>query len=371
MKKVLFAGTALVAFGFAAAAQAAEPIKLSVGGFMRQWVGYADIDNDNDAFSKVDVQSDTEVHFKGSSKLDNGLTVGVTVELEGGNNASGTNSNGTVNANAATQIDEQFLFVSGGFGKVIVGSEDNVGAQFHNTAPDVGIGNDDGNITNWIGNPGAVTTVADSEVVTYMSDDGDAEKITYITPSFAGFQAGVSYAPDAYTTNDTSLAASGADAWTGGISYNNKISDVEIKADVALFTLNGGSAATADASNGWQAGLNLGYAGFTLGGSYLNRDVESRRNTVSREGNAWTVGLAYKTGPMGVSLGYGQSEAEGLIANRGEDKLSQWIASGSYTMGPGVDLRASVFNVDFEDETNVSTSNREGWGAVTGLAVAF
>jgi len=370
MKKVLFAGTALVAFGFAAAAQAAEPIKLSVGGFMRQWVGYADIDNDNDAFSKVDVQSDTEVHFKGSSKLDNGLTVGVTVELEGGNNAS---------SNAATQIDEQYLHVSGGFGKVIVGSEDNVGALFHNAAPDVGIGNDDGNITNWVPNPGTVTTVADTEVVTYMTDDGDAEKITYITPSFAGFQAGVSYTPDANITNDTTLAAAGADAWTGGVSYNNKISDVEIKADVAMFGLNGIRGNTADGSNGWQAGLNLGYAGFTLGGSYLSREVENRSATAnntgraltSREGNAWTVGVAYKTGPMGVSLGYGQSEAEGTFANRGEDKLSQWIASGSYTMGPGVDLRASVFNVDFEDETNASANNREGWGAVTGVAVAF
>jgi len=377
MKKILLASSALVAFGFAASAQAAEPVKLSVGGFMKQYFGYADV-TDNDVavagngakFSKTDMQSDTEVHFKGSTKLDNGLTVAVRVELEGANNAS---------SNAATQIDEEVLTVSGAFGQVLVGGEDNTGYLLHSSAPDVGIGNNDGDITNWIPAPANFVAVSGNEMVDAFTDDGDAEKISYISPSVMGFQVGGSYTPDVGVTNDTTLAPAGRDAWVGTVAYNNKFNDIDVKADFSYFGMNGNfnsttGAATVDGNQGWQAGMNIGYAGFVVGGGYINREDDSRNTAlVSREGNAWTAGVAYKTGPYGVSLGYGQSEAEGTqgVTGNGEDKLTQWIASGSYAMGPGIDLKASVFNVKFEDETNSADNNREGWGAVTGVAVAF
>ncbi|WP_296992533.1 hypothetical protein [Thalassospira sp. UBA1131] len=45
MKKILFATSAIVAVAAAGSAQASEPIQLSVGGFMNQWIGFADEDN--------------------------------------------------------------------------------------------------------------------------------------------------------------------------------------------------------------------------------------------------------------------------------------------------------------------------------------
>ncbi|HCK18211.1 MAG TPA: porin, partial [Thalassospira sp.] len=66
--------SALVAVGFAGAAQASEPISLSVGGYMEQWAGVA---SQEDAYeSRNAFQSDTEVHFAGSTTLDNGIEVG-------------------------------------------------------------------------------------------------------------------------------------------------------------------------------------------------------------------------------------------------------------------------------------------------------
>ncbi|MFH1805691.1 MAG: porin, partial [Pseudomonadota bacterium] len=45
MKKILIATTALAAVAFAGQAQASEKIKLSLGGYMEQWVGFSDEDN--------------------------------------------------------------------------------------------------------------------------------------------------------------------------------------------------------------------------------------------------------------------------------------------------------------------------------------
>jgi len=54
-----------------------------------------------------------EIHFIGQTKLDNGTSVGLTVELEAWNPSS---------AVANAQIDEAFLFAFGDWGRVELGS---------------------------------------------------------------------------------------------------------------------------------------------------------------------------------------------------------------------------------------------------------
>ncbi|MCP4393172.1 MAG: porin, partial [Alphaproteobacteria bacterium] len=91
MKKILLGTTALVAAGvISSAAHASEPIKLEVGGYMDWWVAVADQENSyedavGDQYNNVDVFGNGEIHFKGSTTLDNGVKLGVQVELEGGN----------------------------------------------------------------------------------------------------------------------------------------------------------------------------------------------------------------------------------------------------------------------------------------------
>ena len=110
MKKILFASSAIVAVAFAGQASASEPIKLSVGGFMEQWVGFADQDLDAAGGRVNAFQSDTEVYFTGSTTLDNGIEIGARIELEG--------------ESSTDQVDEQFLFVNGGFGRIEMGKND-------------------------------------------------------------------------------------------------------------------------------------------------------------------------------------------------------------------------------------------------------
>src|SRR5436189_4516585 len=93
MKHVLLGTTALVAAGFVVGqAQAADPIKLQLGGFYGAAAG-AEIGG-NDAHGSASdnrqhyaFKNNVEVYFNGSTTLDNGLTAGVHIELEGNNSS--------------------------------------------------------------------------------------------------------------------------------------------------------------------------------------------------------------------------------------------------------------------------------------------
>ena len=110
----------------AALAHAAELIHLKVGGYMEQSVGYVDQDVPGKEVSGFDNKSDTEIWFTGSTVLDNGIEFGVNVQLEGNSTAD--------------QIDESYLTVGSGFGKLIAGSENSAMYLLHVAPKDYGIG---------------------------------------------------------------------------------------------------------------------------------------------------------------------------------------------------------------------------------------
>src|ERR1700759_4039416 len=116
MKKLILGSTALAGIAsLASAANASDGVKLDVGGFF-QTVYQGVFDNkSNGTFGNHHnydrFEHNAEVWFKGETTLDNGLTVGAHIELEG--------------ENAADQLDKAFVYWSGGFGKVQIGTQDN------------------------------------------------------------------------------------------------------------------------------------------------------------------------------------------------------------------------------------------------------
>ncbi len=84
-KQLLLGSTALIAGALVAPgiAAAEDPVRLDVRGYSHKYFGVGDVDNDSiPGQTGVSERSDGEIHFKGSTTLDNGLTVGVHVELE-------------------------------------------------------------------------------------------------------------------------------------------------------------------------------------------------------------------------------------------------------------------------------------------------
>ena len=113
MKKVLYGSTALVAAGaLAAPAAAEEGISLSLGGFYTVAFAVQDMDYDSGLGGPGDTNSTTmfangEVHFKGETTLDNGITFGVRIELEA--------------QSQGDQLDENYAYIEGSFGRLIIG----------------------------------------------------------------------------------------------------------------------------------------------------------------------------------------------------------------------------------------------------------
>ena len=141
MKKLLLGSTALVAGGLMAApAMAADPIKIGVGGYYQFFALAGNIegvyapDGTSIQYKGLQFLQEGEIHFIGQSKLDNGTTVGLTVELEAWNNALPTG------AGSARQIDEAFLFAFGDWGRIEFGSRDKASYRMYYGAPSALLG---------------------------------------------------------------------------------------------------------------------------------------------------------------------------------------------------------------------------------------
>lgn len=357
MKKLLLGSTALAVGGLMAApAMAADPIKMGVGGYY-QFYALAGSMEGNYATNGTSVQykglqfiQEGEIHFIGQSKMDNGTTIGLRVELEGWNP-------GTVGATGAPanarQIDEAYLFAFGDWGRVEFGAKDDAGYIMYYGAPSalLGFGFFQHNSAFSWTNPVANGNNKAAFRISTQTIDGqyqDVNRINYYTPRFAGLQIGVGYAPKINVTpgagtsglangpgtntggvcgfNDATTANgcptndnSWQDAWVVGANYLNKFGDISVAAYASYSSMAfvPGLQPAASAAN-LSTGANLGswrqmvfgaqvsYAGFTLGGSYGwdNNGLGTNYYTgLNNDTRSYALALMYETGPWQLSVG--------------------------------------------------------------------
>ena len=88
MKRILLGGSAIASAALlSAGTQAADPLKLSLGGYFQAYGVYITQDDEPGDPGRdrrnFTLKREAEVHFKGETKLDNGLTVRFEVQLEG------------------------------------------------------------------------------------------------------------------------------------------------------------------------------------------------------------------------------------------------------------------------------------------------
>ena len=386
MKKQLYGTTALVAAGLLAAApvaQAAEPLSMNVHGYFEQWFGWAD-NNDPD-FEETNFSQDTEIHFDASTTLDNGLKAALHIELEG--NQSGD------------QIDENYFTLSGAFGQILLGSENSAAYKMQYSGDQyVGVPVNSGDTTYWLSTDtlgagaGLFRTPFGSTYVEVDGSDNDSRRLTYFTPRIQGFQFGASYAPDveqdgnapadetAVITNIFSVGANfvqsfnGVDiALAGGYRHGEK-PDGNAGSDPEVVSF----------------GVNIGFAGLTVGGSYANayRALTTAGSgavpaflfttaaggltrvaavaavaKTNNEAEGFDVGLSYSTGPWTVGATYFHGQREGTTANTDEDEYDAFSAGVSYSLGPGVKLVVSGGHASFEAESGqaAESSNSGPW----------
>jgi len=377
MKKSLLATTALAALGaVAVASPASAKFEVSVGGFMEQWFGYSD--NANSAVPEADVleqHSDTEIHFKATQTLDNGLTVGAMVEMEG---ETGT-------------IDEQYMTLDGSFGRIIMGSENTAGYLMHYATKSNGIGVEEGDGAGaWIA--GASGGLSRSNLHVAVSSDDNS--ITYFSPRINGIQIGASYIPetndnDARTPAGTNAARAAALATDGsgitvpargsnqsrtndgfrdnafslGVNYMGEFDAMSVKIS-AGYTDGGTDANAAGSEMSATGAIQIGFGGFTAAFAYGEHD---RDNAVGSSGaqnvNTFGASISYNAGPAGVSLAYLRGEDSPT-----DDKQDQIEVGASYAVGPGVTAKSSLYYIE---RTNNGAEAANGVAVAAGLALSF
>jgi len=411
MKKLLLGSTALAVGGLMAApAMAADPIKIGVGGYYQFYAlggaveGSYALNGSSVQYRGFQFIQEGEIHFIGQTKLDNGTTFGIRVELEGWNPSAGATG-------AVRTIDEAYLYAFGDWGRVEFGAKDDAPYIMYYGAPSalLGFGWIQHNTAFQWTNPnqtGIGTGNIAAQHTTFNTIDGefqDSNRFNYYTPRIYGFQVGASYSPkiqpqvqqgaqwglapgpgtaagstcgfsDATTanacpTNDNSWQ----DAWAVGMNYLNKFGDVSVAAYVAyssagfvpsLNPLLGNNTNTINGAGyaGWKefvAGLQFSYEGFTLGGSYSwdNNGLANNGWTGSdNDTRGWAVGLMYETGPWQLSVG-----ADWFINDNGNGMPSYGACTQGTTSACAL-VAAATTTAYFGTNPNTGAA---GFGAVT------
>jgi outer membrane protein OmpU len=354
MKKALLATTALAALGVAtvAAPASAAGFEMKVGGYMEQWFGYTDNANSAQANSDVFEQhSDVEIHFKAKQTLDNGLTIGAVVELEG------------ENANAGT--DEQYMTIEGSFGKIIMGSEDTAPYLMHYGSKTNGIGVELVDMGSW--GPGTNTNLAYTGLSFGVHNDNNS--ITYISPRVSGLQVGASYVPEQGDVDSINPGVGGTEANGNrdngfGVAANYTTSVAEMSLKLSLGYADAGddkAAAVTGDDTALQAGIQLGFGGFTASLAYGERQDDD--TAAMGDVNTFSTSLAYNSGPAGVSILYVRGENASA-----DDKQDIVEVGANYAVGPGVTAKGSVF---VYDRTLAGANQAEGAAVAAGLVLSF
>lgn len=359
----LFASIALPAL--AAPADGAER-RMAVGGYFH---GFAVAGRHDEGPGEPNqntrehwIAREAEIFFDAAAELDNGLKVGLRVELE--------------SESCADQIDESYVSFEGRLGRVLLGATN--GAPYRMAVlPKTALPGHGFSDPRFFHGQSGANTVGRSGPLLQNLLAGDNEKLVYFTPRVAGLQLGVSYAPDrceeagcggSYGGPETDNNANQqSEIFEVGGHYARRIAMV----DAALSggwsrSQNENPSAGMKDQREWSAGASLAWSGFTLAAAY-HHDDRGRRGRGDREDFGGS--LHYVAGPWSFSLGGVRTTAE--EAAGGKDRQVLLEAAGSYALGPGVLASLGLQSYRFEDELDAPGAENDALYVVGGLTLAF
>jgi outer membrane protein OmpU len=362
MNRYLLAGSAVVALALGTgSAFAQSKFEVRIGG--DAVFEAAAVSQDRDANRRSVVFADRfRLNTVATGKADNGLSYGARLRLR---SVAGTGGSNTVDA------DRAYIFVSGGFGQVRLGTtdtyEDDIISGNAGSAPlgwQTSVLNlvDEGVLHTTGGNGTAVSrSLAKNTIGDALNAGGkNASKIVYYSPKFSGFQVGASYAPNTTSSGYNVVRADNSndayhDVWEIGLSYAGEFSGVGIK---ALADYIGGTrndkgltfSSQREDLRAWEGNLQISYAGFAIGGGYINQFDSGLLKSVSNQKDLeiWTVGAQYTAGP--VTFGGAYTHGQGNVGTRatttatvggvtsylGKNEQEIWALGALYTAAPGL-----------------------------------
>jgi outer membrane protein OmpU len=318
MRKLLLGTTALAAAATLSANVAVADV--SISGFM-EWK-YQSRSSNITTLDGTTNTTDSDIKFKFENKTDSGLTVGFYQEL------NTDRGDGTV--------EESYLHISGGFGKVVLGTDDGVGDYYGVASSDL---------------PGeeiSANSNSSSILITnadYSNLSSNQQVMSYHLPAMGGLTGGISYfnsgeAGDADSTEVAfkySMDAGGASVTLGAASGTKEASSQDIDTQVIGVKVTSGNITAAVSQSTYEAASN---------------DEESTGAAISFKVSDGMTLTGYTTETEDNSAGGDYSNA-GL-----EVKYS--IASG---------LTAFLNVEDYDYKVGTSTGNTADSGTVSKLTI--
>ncbi len=410
MRKVLLATTALIGVALAGSVQAAptSPISLNVGGYDDFIAGFyhqsQGVLGTSPAARQTthDFENEYKINFDATGKGSNGVEYGANISLWNGS------EEGLLWGNAGTQanMNSAYVWLSGAFGKALFGDEHGASDLFV-YAPTVGEGQVDGRYRDFVG----ASTLAFFQP-SGIDNTEHSTKITYYTPKVGNdnnkVQLGVSYIPQMYDYGQAVVATQAGNANSayqdvikGALQYTGNFNPVNVTASAQIISGNhsagalsattlGGGAVNTPASLGtlraqdftaWGLGTQVGYNGFTFGGSYTDQGSYNTVSGQNKAQNAYTLGAKYEFDKVGVAANWlgGQGYAN-YLAHAGADaatvkntnyvgNFDAYAAGAVYTWFPG--LTSNVDAVFFNQSVKDQTDHNDGYVLLLSQRLAF
>ena len=326
MRKLLLGTTAIAAAATLSANAALADV--SISGYY-EWK-YQSRSSQVAANDGTSMATDSEIHFKFSNKTDSGLTLSMVTEMT----ADDTD----------TTIDEGSLSIEGGFGKIVLGGNDNAADNYAIDAQDV-VGEDD--------SPTGTTTMSLTD--TDLETTGDATKLTYHLPAMGGLKAGISYTDDG--TDDTT---GDQDSIEIGAAYT-------MDAGGASITLAGATRNTEQVSGTVDTeSQNIGIT--VASGNITFKVGQSTYEAVNTEEEANGVGVKFKVNDA-MTIGAYTIKVEDSLSKTVDEEYTNTGGEVAYTIASGLTAYLNITDYDYKTGTGTGVGTVADSGTVTKLTV--
>ncbi|NYZ13110.1 porin [Azospirillum sp. RWY-5-1] len=368
MKHILLAGCAALAFASLTGTAAAQSkFQVLIGGDAYFQAGYMDDENTGENLRDTEFSNRFRLNVIPSAKADNGLEYGGRIRIR------------ATNSNRSLDYDRAYIFVQGGFGQVRLGTQEGASSEWGIIGPvgDWGtFGGPDGFWMDFVADINDLPVQAQGDLRTYTSQTRSSS-VLYQSPTFAGLSLAASFTPvvgnngasvaRTEITGDSDRTLNFKNVYEVGLVYSGEFSGATVEGS-AFYS--GGEARDGAVGVGFedlssvQAGLQVGYAGFKVGGSYSwagDSGYEKSLGVVSTEDTyTWIAAAQYQFGAFTVGGSYTYSQDPGSTFITGKRDLDLWQAGLTYLVSPGLTVGLEYTHYDVDNKEIGGTPDRDG-----------
>jgi len=330
-------------------AMAADPITVSLGGFVKQYFFVADqTQAPGEDMNATGMFTDARLAVDGRTLLDNGIIVRTYLRFK-------------ADTRATANLDEGFVEIVHGFGRLRAGERAGVNySLMGDPVPQAFLSAYEEVVGDALSPRNGITL---RDAFTFKRFTGNALGISYQSPAIAGFQVGVTYHPTTLAfegpVNNALMPNNAVDVtakYEGDYSYGT------YRLTAGYFHSNSRTLGN-DGVKAWNVAAGVTYGGWDLGAAYMDA-----MPATGLDEQAWTVGLFYAIGPVQLSADYREARRRivpGLAIREHTDRVT---LQSAYKLGPGVSVGLAGFYADQSDALGLDWN---GGGVLSGLKVDF